>query len=144
MNTIDSVRLLSELEGEHCGLNHGPETKSEDYSACDYIVIPFGDIKEEVAKPQRDLIIPVCHECAVSLIGHEWTLLYCFECNASRWVYRPLAKNDYRHHILWLRGCPDCTGKFGGLYFNDFDNNALSSAVVTHLSQQYRKEKQLA
>jgi hypothetical protein len=67
----------------------------------------------------RDLVIPVCFDCALALKGDEWTLLYCFECASSRWVCRRLAKNNYRHHILWMRGCPDCTNEFGGLYFTD-------------------------
>jgi len=37
----------------------------------------------------------------------------------SRWVLRKTAKNSFRHNILWLRGCPDCSNEFGGLYFND-------------------------
>ena len=64
-------------------------------------------------------MVPVCAECAQALLGDEWTLLYCFECASSRWVYRQLARNHYRHHILWLRGCPDCSNQFGGLYFNE-------------------------
>lgn len=136
MDTIDTVRLLSELEGEHCGLNHGPHTKAEDYQACDYLVIPFGDAKAEIVTPDRDLVVPVCHECALALTGEEWTLLYCFECNASRWVNRRMAKNDYRHHVLWLRGCPDCSNKFGGLYFNDAENAVIDVALVAQLNRR--------
>jgi hypothetical protein len=136
MDTIDAVRLLVELEGEHCGLNHGPNTRAEDYQACDFIVIPCGDTKKEIVTPERDLVVPVCQECAQALIGEKWTLLYCFECNASRWVYRQQAKNQYRHHALWLRGCPDCANKFGGLYFNDAENAAIDVALITHLNRR--------
>jgi len=138
MDTLDVVRLLIELklEGEHCGLNHGPDTKAEDYPACDYIVIPFGDTKEEIATPARDLVVPVCQECAHALGGEEWTLLYCFECNASHWVCRERARNQYRHHVLWLRGCPDCTNEFGGLYFTDAENAAIDIALVRHLNRR--------
>lgn len=136
MDTIDTVRLLAELEGEHCGLGHGSKTMPNDYPASDYIVIPFGDASKEVHTPDRDLVVPVCLECAQALVGDEWTLLYCFECNASRWVYRSLAKNQYRHHILWLKGCPDCTNKFGGLYFNDAENTAIDVKLVAHLNRQ--------
>jgi len=136
MDTIDTVRLLAELEGDHCGLNHGPKTRPEDYPASDYIVIPFGDTRKEIKTPDRDLVVPVCLECAQALIGEEWSLLYCFECNASRWVYRARAKNAYRHHVLWLRGCPDCNNKFGGLFFNDADNLALDVQLVAHLSRR--------
>ena len=136
MNTIDKVRLLAELEESHCGLNHGPKTRLEDYPASDYIVIPFGDTRKTTPSADRDMVVPVCLECAQALLGEEWTLLYCFECNASRWVYRSLAKNAYRHHVLWLRGCPDCTGKFGGLYFTDADNQALDIEMVAHLNRK--------
>lgn len=136
MDSIDVVRLLSEIEGEHCGLNHGPKTKPEDYQACDYIVIPFGDTRADLVTPDRDLVVPVCHECALALTGEEWTLLYCFECNASRWVNRRMAKNQYRHHVLWLRGCPDCANKFGGLYFNDAENAAIDVSLVSHLNRR--------
>lgn len=136
MDTIDVVRLLSELEGEHCGLNHGPKTNPKDYQASDYIVIPFGDARAEIVTPDRDLVVPVCRECALALVGEEWTLLYCFECNASRWVNRRMAKNKYRHHVLWLRGCPSCTNAFGGLYFNDAENVAIDDALVAHLNRR--------
>ncbi len=122
MNAIDRLGLLAELDHACCELNHGVGTKCEDYPAADFIVLPFGHPEDMVtAVASRELVIPVCAECLQALMGEEWTLLYCFECGASQWVYRPLAKNRYRHHIMWLRGCPDCTNKFGGLYFNDFE-----------------------
>ena len=120
MNEIDQIRLLADLEEEHCELNHGPNTKPEDNPATDYIIIPIGYQENSIESVTvRELVIPVCFDCAQALLHDEWTLLYCFECSQSRWIYRPLARNSYRHHILWLRGCPDCTNEFGGLYFND-------------------------
>jgi len=71
MDTIDTVRLLVELEGEHCGLNHGPKTQSEDYPASDYIVIPVGDTKKEIHTVDRNLVVPVCLDCAQALIGED-------------------------------------------------------------------------
>lgn len=121
MNKAEQLVLLAELETAHCALNHGKETKAEDYKAVDYIITSIGTRTEDhQEKSVRELVIPICRECAEALQGEEWTLLYCFECAASRWVFRALAKNRYRHHVLWLKGCPDCTKKFGGLYFNDF------------------------
>jgi hypothetical protein len=79
----------------------------------------------------RELVVPVCFDCAQALLHDEWTLLYCFECSHSRWVYRPLARNNYRHHILWLRGCPDCSNEFGGLYFNDLQAVTGTAAFVS-------------
>ena len=120
MNKIDKLQLMAELVHENCVLNHGPDTREEDFPAVDYLVIPIG-YKEDntVEVSAREMVIPICKECASALQGEEWTLLYCIECTSSRWVCRQFAKNRYRHHILWLRGCPDCSKKFGGLYFAD-------------------------
>ena len=134
MDEIDKIQLLADLEEAHCELNHGPNTNPEDFPASDYITIPFGYEENSIKTVTvRDLVIPVCADCIEALIHNEWTLLYCFECSQSRWVYRKLGKNNYRHHVLWLRGCPDCTNKFGGLYFNDVDQIASTlEFVVNH------------
>jgi len=116
---------------DHCSQNHGPGISNEDLPAAEYIVIPFGyqegDAKEIAV---RELVIPVCLECVPALKGEDWILLYCFECADSRWVCRKLAKNSYRHHILWLRGCPDCSNEFGGVYFTDIP----SYGFLAHLA----------
>ena len=120
MYETDRLRLLAELPNECCELNHGPDTRREVFPAVDYLVMPFGYHETEVAEVSvREMVIPVCRECAAALSGEEWTLLYCFECCSCQWVARAFSKNRYRHHILWLRGCPHCTEQFGGLYFND-------------------------
>jgi len=135
MNAIDKLSLLAELGQAHCELNHGPGTKAEDWPAVDYIVLPFGYHESGIAEVSaRELVIPVCGECRQALLEEEWTLLYCFECASSQWVYRPLAKNNYRHHILWLRGCPHCANEFGGLYFNDFNGLAGEVELVAGLA----------
>ena len=122
MDEIDKLQLLAELDEENCGLNHGPDTHEQDYMATDYIVLPFGFKKNDIEEiAVRELIIPVCYECALALTRNEWTLLYCVECAQSRWVCRQYAKNQYRHHVLWLKGCPDCSQTFRGLYFHDED-----------------------
>ena len=134
MDAIDKVILMADLHKDHCSLNHGPDASNEIIPAADYIVMPFGyEEKEGYEIAVRELIIPVCFECATALKGEEWTLLYCFECTHSHWVYRKLAKNNYRHHILWLRGCPDCTSKFGGLYFTDIP--AYGSEAILALNE---------
>ena len=135
MDTIDKVRMMAELSHDHCSLNHGPGISNEDSVAADYIVIPFG-YQEGAAKEiaVRELVIPVCRECVLALKGDVWTLLYCFECAESRWVCRGLAKNSYRHHILWLRGCPDCSNEFGGLYFTDIPSyGSLAHLAVNEI-----------
>ncbi len=120
MDEIDRLQLLAQLAEEHCELNHGPQTRPEDYPASDYLVIPIGYKKNDIEEVSvRDLVIPVCIECAQALLEDEWTLLYCIDCGNSRWVCREMARNHYRHHILWLKGCPDCSYEFGGLYFNE-------------------------
>ncbi len=122
MDEIERIQLLAQLASgeEFCELNHGPNTKRNDFPACNYITLPIGHKKDPVQETAvRELVIPVCYECSIALIQELWTLLYCLDCGDSRWVYRELAKNNYRHHILWVKGCPDCTNEFGGLYFND-------------------------
>lgn len=120
MDEINRLQLLAELVESHCELNHGPGARSTDHPAADFLVAPLGYNENDMVEVAvRELFIPVCAECAQALLADEWTLLYCFECSSSRWVSRQFAKNHYRHHILWLRGCPDCTCEFGGLYFNE-------------------------
>jgi hypothetical protein len=121
MNAIDRLQLLAELENGFCELNHGPGTDSRDYPASDYLVMPMGyQENPHVEVAAREMVIPVCAGCIDALLGDEWTLFYCFDCCSSQWVHRQLARFNYRHHLLWLRGCPECTTEFGGLYFNDF------------------------
>ena len=120
MHETDRLGLLAELANESCELNHGPDTGDLRVPAWDFIVLPIGfneDSNLDVCA--REMIIPICYDCARALMGEEWTLLYCFECCSSHWVNRALAYNRYRHHILWLRGCPECSYEFGGLYFSD-------------------------
>ena len=120
MDATDKVKMMAELAHDYCSLNHGQDIRNENIPAADYIVMPFGyEESKDKEIAVRELIIPVCSECVQALKGNEWTLLFCFECAESRWVCRKLAKNRYRHHILWLRGCPDCTNAFGGLYFSE-------------------------
>jgi len=133
MNAIDKVTMMAELSQDHCSLNHGPDISNEDIPAADYIVIPFGyEETEGIEIAVRELVIPACIECVMALKGEEWTLLYCFECAESRWICRKLAKNKYRHHILWLRGCPDCTNEFGGLYFTDIPSYGSTAYLAVN------------
>ena len=135
MDAIEKVQLLAELDHEHCALNHGPDTNPIDYPAVDYIVMPIGYEENAVEDVSvRELVIPVCAECLKAIVEEEWTLLYCFECSENHWVHRELAKNNYRHHVLWLRGCPDCSGKFGGLYFTDDPRGEEIIPLLTKLA----------
>ena len=115
MNATERLVLLAELEGEYCELHH-----KNKHHAVDYIVQPFGYRESEVVEVEKyERVIPICKECQALMCNNDWTLLYCFSCGESRWIHRPTAKNKYRHNILWLRGCPECSGQFGGLYFSD-------------------------
>lgn len=124
MTEADEIGLWADLSNRFCELNHGPDTKNEDFPAATYIVIPIGFKKGAQTEMMiRDRVIPVCYDCASSLLGDEWTLLYCIECCCNHWIHRDCARMKYRHHILWLQGCHKCTGsvdEFRGLYFNDF------------------------
>ena len=94
MDAIDKVRMMAELESDHCGLNHGPGICNKNIPAADYVVVPLGYRESpDTEVVARKLIIPICCECVQALKGDEWTLLYCFECTESRWVCRKLAKN---------------------------------------------------
>lgn len=122
MDQCERLALLAELAESRCQLNHGPGTENEFYRAVNYIVMPMGYRENSIQEVTvRELVIPVCQECIDALLSEQWTLLYCFECCESQWVNRQIARNRYRHNILWLKGCPRCSKEFGGLYFNDMD-----------------------
>lgn len=134
MNEFDKLVLLADLAEECCELSHGPDTSHLRLPAVDYLVQPFGYSQSDIDEVSvRDMVVPVCIDCASALQGNEWTLLYCLECNSSQWISRRYARLRYRHNILWLRGCPYCTGEFGGLYFSDIkalvDNHLFLSAL---------------
>lgn len=116
MDAIDKLAILAELDSDHCQLHHGAGTNKEDYKAIDVIVKEF----QNEAGHSKHLYIPICKYCADKMSDSNWILMYCFECDANRWVDRRMAKQNYspEHSTLWLRGCPDCTGDFGGLYFD--------------------------
>lgn len=119
---IELLAAAADVAESYCELNHGPDTKQEDFPAVNAFIVPLGRQLSEVEfQEERKLVIPVCQDCADALQGEAWTLIFCLECSASQWVLRELAKNSYRHHVLWVRGCPECTNKFGGLYFADTD-----------------------
>jgi len=121
MEAFDKFHLLAELNDASCGLYHG-DNGGRETAAVNYLVTEFGYRENNMtAVAVRKLVIPICYDCNQALVDNEWTLLYCFECASSRWVLRKRAKNNYRHNILWLRGCPECSNEFGGLYFNDGD-----------------------
>ena len=72
MYETDRLRLLAELPNECCELNHGPDTRRENFPAVDYIVMPFGYPETEITEVSvREMVIPVCRECSAALSGEE-------------------------------------------------------------------------
>ena len=116
MDALDRLAILAELTEDFCELHHGANTKKEDYKAIDVVVKEFQNKQGEI----KSLYIPICQDCMTKMHDNNYILLYCFECDATRWLPRGIAKNKYseEHNTIWLRGCPDCTGKFGGIYFD--------------------------
>lgn len=126
MSDFNEYVLLAELATEDikCELNHGPDTDDVFYQAVSYIILPLGRKENnDTYKQEDELSIPVCKECAEALNENEWTLVYCVSCLSNQWIARQYSKMNYRHHILWLQGCPKCTNEFGGLYFSDGNND---------------------
>lgn len=119
IDEIDAIGLQADLAHSYCQLNHGPRD-TVPHNAVDYLILPVGkqDSQGRVSEA-ADLVIPICSDCLTGLNDESWTLLYCLDCNQSQWILRELAKMDYRHHVIWLKGCPTCGRNFGGIYFND-------------------------
>ena len=115
MNNHDQIAIIVDLD--HCQLNHGPD--KEKHRAVEVIVQKFGFRNGVEEKAIHEITIPVCLDCLKSWQNPRWTVIYCFSCCSSQWVDKKYSKMSYRHKILWLKGCPDCTGVFGGLYFSD-------------------------
>ncbi|PLX49600.1 MAG: hypothetical protein C0613_06825 [Desulfobulbaceae bacterium] len=119
IDEIDAIGLQADLAHSHCQLNHGPRDTAP-HRAVDYLILPVGrkDTEGRVSEA-ADLVIPICSACLAALNDEAWTLLYCLDCNQSQWILRELAKMDYRHHLIWLKGCPKCSTRFGGIFFSD-------------------------
>lgn len=117
MNSDEIVRLNEEfqkltmkvnLDGVKCCLWH--EGKLPD--AVDYIIQDVGYREEVMAR----LAIPICQECLEAISSGDWILMYCVNCNQSRWVNKHLTKRLYLYedavnNILWMSRCPECTVK---------------------------------
>jgi hypothetical protein len=117
MDPFGKLILLSELENAYCQLDHGPFSQREDHPAVDYVVCPLG-YKDAAEPGLQQLTIPVCRCCVDGLHADEWTLLFCLNCLANKWILRPIARLKYQHNLIWLGACPECSKKFGGIYFN--------------------------
>ena len=107
---IEKLALMASLTEETCGLSHGPDPdKDAGKDVVDYISQPLGtDDGDGVMTVQDRLIVPVCRECAESLCGNDWVLLYCLGCNCSQWVIKKLSRRQYTNNILWMAECPEC------------------------------------
>ena len=109
MTEEDKLIIATEIAfGTQCDLEHHDD---EEHIAVDTIVIPMGYKDSDDVYIQKDeLIIFICEECVKGLQSVEWTLLYCFNCNASQWIYLPLAKRNkkYYNDVNWMTFCPKC------------------------------------
>ena len=120
MNDAEKLIAKFDLIDNHCYLNHGPDIDTSEIESVEQLVCPIGYNESDIVTVvKRELIIPICEECANALCENEWLLIYCIECNNNHWINREYASNKYHpsDHIIWLKGCPECTKKFGGIYF---------------------------
>jgi hypothetical protein len=116
--SIYKIHALIDLEGEHCHLKHSTEDPAENHPAVDYLCQGFGDKIETndgsiIEVPDSIIRIPICAECVEALLGDEWILLYCVNCNSSQWICRKYAKYPYPPwlHVKWMDECPICFGE---------------------------------
>lgn len=112
MDEMDNVfRLVHEminLIGKRCCLFHLPDEELPE--AVDCIQQEFG--RDDI--PVHKVSIPICAECAEALLSGEWTLLYCLNCNESRWALNRRIRTQYiikDKPINWLKSCPGCHKK---------------------------------
>lgn len=119
MDELDKAGLIAELVNQQCSLQHKDQG---DHPAVEYIVCPMGMKQSDiVSEVQAYHTIPICKECAESLQNDEWVLIYCYKCNESQWVYKPLSRIRYKvdQHIIWIEGCPKCSEKTRRVIHND-------------------------
>jgi hypothetical protein len=128
MDACEKFILLVEQKDVSCQLNHGPFAREEEHPAVDYLVCPIGFKKGESEEEKEKLVIPICRCCRNGLHDQEWTLLYCLNCLASKWILRPIARLKYNHNLIWLGSCPRCSKKFGGIYFNERRDSKTGSS----------------
>lgn len=122
MSQIDEIKsLIVEIDLKTfptCDLFHEPEfTEIQTAYA---ISIPFG----HNGHYDSDMILALCERCFSRLQDNDWMLIYCYECNQSRWINKLLSKLRYREdtQIIWTRGChecPDFDGKPKATYFTN-------------------------
>lgn len=128
MTPEEKLVLLAELANQEtfCQLNHKHDPSGPNQPAADFICLPVGYNKSKIeAVAVREMVIPVCQECANSLSSQdEWILLYCLECCQSQWVNKNYSRLSYLnqklqrdHKVIWLSGCPKCTGEMKAVWF---------------------------
>ncbi len=119
LGEIQELIIGAHVEGHpFCDLFHEPEFES--LSPVVIYSVPFGYHGQH----SDDLILAICERCYSRLQDDEWMLIYCYECNNSRWIYKPDSKLNYRKDtkIIWTRGChecPDFDGKPKAAYFTN-------------------------
>lgn len=129
-NSVEKLAIIASLaEGQKCSLNHGPGVEPPE--AINVISLPIGQkINEVESRQDYEFSIYVCQECVEELANQnsDWVLMFCLSCTENHWVCKSLSKLPYEyknqatgkdHKIIWFQGCPKCSGKFGGVYFQD-------------------------
>lgn len=103
-----AVKIIS---GTECDLRHHDDEK---HLAVNTIVVPMGYKEPDGTYIQKDeLVIYICEDCVRKLQSIDWSLMYCFNCCSSQWIYLPLAKRSKEHYnnINWITYCPKCFDK---------------------------------
>ncbi len=135
MYTVEIPKLITQLEGEFCELNHGPDTHYKKRVAVDFIVQPFGYTDNGIEDiTMREMLGRVCSDCIETIQGKDWTLLFCIECCSNHWVYKKFTQYRYNHNILWMHGCPECSEKSGDQNLHDIKATISNPLFVSQVS----------
>jgi len=108
-DNLDELLAMIGLINENCHLNHGSDITPP--PAVDYLCQYVGKIEKGVGTADSLLRIPICEECAGTLLyDDDWLLFYCLTCNSSQWLIKSKAKKLYPkwESIKFLSMCPKC------------------------------------
>ncbi len=106
---LNHLLAVAGLIEELCYLNHGTDITPP--QAVDYLCQYVGKTSEGLEGAESLLRIPICKECAETLLYDEdWLLFYCLTCNSSQWLIKSKAKKLYPkgESIRFLSMCPKC------------------------------------
>lgn len=99
MKDDDKLAMCINLPMESCGLKHENEKKAINYLCQEF-------------KGGETLTIPICEECERKSVDNDWVLLYCTNCHANHWIFKPASSRQYHYKkgekVKWLPECPYC------------------------------------